>query len=205
MHSSRLWIVLFVVHIVQLALHMCTTMIHLERLASRFQHNWSIQHPDDDTSSTSSGSSEDTITTCFIDESLTSLNWLIDLDISHLTTQNSREMAGQYIKTEVEEGGEENEEEVEEKFLFKKPAYSYPELIFMAIQDTPDKQITVAGIYRWIQDNFLYYRNKSTKSWQVSHRECCMCSVRNSILFTFCAQADMGMGHGGRSPHWKII
>ncbi|ESN91085.1 hypothetical protein HELRODRAFT_146963, partial [Helobdella robusta] len=53
-----------------------------------------------------------------------------------------------------------------------KPTYSYPELIFMAMQEAPQNQITVSGIYAWIQDKFSYFKNRPSKSWQNSIRHC---------------------------------
>lgn len=49
-----------------------------------------------------------------------------------------------------------------------KPPYSYATLISMAIHNAPDNKITLAGIYKWITDNFDYYRH-SDQSWQVIH------------------------------------
>ncbi|XP_054648051.1 forkhead box protein N2-like [Dunckerocampus dactyliophorus] len=50
-----------------------------------------------------------------------------------------------------------------------KPPYSFSSLIFMAIEDSPDKRLPVKDIYGWIVDNFPYYRTASA-GWRNSVR-----------------------------------
>lgn len=47
-----------------------------------------------------------------------------------------------------------------------KPPYSYASLICMAMKTNKHK-MTLSSIYKWIKENFLYYRN-ADPSWQVS-------------------------------------
>merc|ERR1711953_111030 len=49
-----------------------------------------------------------------------------------------------------------------------KPPYSYAALICLSMKDTK-KKMTLSQIYKWIRDNFAYYR-KADKSWQVRKR-----------------------------------
>ena len=49
---------------------------------------------------------------------------------------------------------------------FVKPPYSYATLICMAMKESKKNKITLAGIYNWITDNFMYYR-VADPSWQV--------------------------------------
>nr|XP_019940008.1 PREDICTED: forkhead box protein N2-like [Paralichthys olivaceus] len=50
-----------------------------------------------------------------------------------------------------------------------KPPYSFSSLIFMAIEDSPDKRLPVKDIYEWIVNNFPYYRT-ATGGWRNSVR-----------------------------------
>ena len=50
-----------------------------------------------------------------------------------------------------------------------KPPYSYATLIGMAILRAPSQRLTLAQIYKWIADTFLYYRT-SNNGWQNSIR-----------------------------------
>jgi len=55
--------------------------------------------------------------------------------------------------------------------LFKlvRPPYSYSALIAMAIQNAPDKKLTLSQIYQYVAENFPFYK-KSRAGWQNSIR-----------------------------------
>lgn len=48
-----------------------------------------------------------------------------------------------------------------------KPPYSYATLICMAMQASKKSKITLSCIYKWITDNFCYYRH-ADPTWQVN-------------------------------------
>ena len=50
-----------------------------------------------------------------------------------------------------------------------KPPHSYAELIGMAILRAPNRRLTLAQIYKWISDNFSFYKS-SESGWQNSIR-----------------------------------
>lgn len=51
----------------------------------------------------------------------------------------------------------------------QKPPHSYAELIGMAILRSPNRRLTLAQIYKWISDNFAFYR-AAEGGWQNSIR-----------------------------------
>eukprot|EP00049_Salpingoeca_infusionum_P004256 m.76261 g.76261 ORF g.76261 m.76261 type:complete len:377 (+) comp12482_c0_seq7:173-1303(+) len=73
------------------------------------------------------------------DQSLTSMDWLTHVNVG---------------KTPEDDG---------------KPQYSYATLISFAINSHPDKRMTLAEIYDWIQDNYTYFKS-SDKGWKNSVR-----------------------------------
>ena len=56
-----------------------------------------------------------------------------------------------------------------ELFKMVRPPYSYSALIAMAIQNSPDKKLTLSQIYQYVAENFPFYK-KSRAGWQNSIR-----------------------------------
>ncbi|XP_055652325.1 forkhead box protein J1 [Falco peregrinus] len=77
-----------------------------------------------------------------------------------------------------------------------KPPYSYATLICMAMEASKKPKITLSDIYKWITDNFCYFRH-ADPTWQNS--------IRHNLSLNKCfIKVPREKGEPGKGGFWKL-
>lgn len=113
------------------------------------------------------------------DNDLTSLNWLSRNDVlrgfnvgpSVPTLSPPEEGENDYTNelNLAQHGAVNGDGYLNKQKTPSKPPYSFSSLIFMAIEDSPNKRLPVKDIYNWIMDRFPYFRD-ARLGWKNSVR-----------------------------------
>ncbi|XP_064479182.1 forkhead box protein J1.2-like [Ornithodoros turicata] len=145
-----------------------------------------------------------------VDDALTSLHWLQNLNLmnrigaptpptppaSPPPTHSSDSPKGTAIRCCSEPA----EEAVDYRSSSSsKPPYSYATLICMAMKANKNK-MTLSAIYKWIRENFLYYRN-ADPSWQLLSQN----SIRHNLSLNKCfVKVPRSKDEPGKGGFWRL-
>ncbi|KAF2624026.1 hypothetical protein BU25DRAFT_165991 [Macroventuria anomochaeta] len=120
------------------------------------------------------------------------------VDAAPLRDRSKKQKVAKEVKIEESEGPlPEPDEMPSVEDDGNKPSYSYAMLIGMAILRAPSRRLTLAQIYKWISDTFVFYRNSQETGWQNSIRH--NLSLSKSFSKQERPKDDPGKGH-----YWVI-
>ncbi|KAK6176347.1 hypothetical protein SNE40_014648 [Patella caerulea] len=167
------------------------TSTHL--LAARLLNNWLIKNPID---KNNEGNYD-------IDESLSGLGWLRNLNVGKFNNttptriiHSSSSVSREVLQTKEINTNSSTEYRYHQNSGFNKPPYSYATLISMAINDTEEKRINISSIYKWITDNFPYYKMADSQ-WKNSIRH-------NLSLNKRFEKIPRRPNESGKGGYWRI-
>lgn len=172
--------------------------VAVQSYAERFAANWKAQNPADQEQEQAS-----------LDDSLTNLQWLHSIsiqDIAPSTTSITPAPSPSSNSCDSDDRSDSSDgfkdvHSKEPNIDYKndanhKPPYSYATLICMAMRETNKTKITLSAIYKWIKENFMYYR-VADPTWQNS--------IRHNLSLNKCfVKVARNKNEPGKGGFWKI-
>ncbi|XP_054711892.1 forkhead box protein J1-B-like [Uloborus diversus] len=185
-------------------------IVSKDEMALRFHQNWREQNPEDST----------VLDDTDVDDCLTDLNWLQNLNIMTKIGAPTPETppaspvpspgdcfgttktvcCGDRLLIKSKSSNLNNNKPIVEDVDYKtngtvKPPYSYATLICMAMKANKNK-MTLSAIYKWIKENFMYYRN-ADPSWQNS--------IRHNLSLNKCfIKIPRSKDEPGKGGFWRL-